>query len=272
MELVAERQRLADALPCRAKGLVGVADRFSGGSSVVLVFDHHEAIRLHRRISALYVGICKERMAMAEAGGTMSVLAAQRWQSNAYLIADVAKLGYLDGSVLDVTYGLGVFWQQWRPESLTACDLDVDKSPMGVSVDFTDLPFDDRSFNAVVFDPPYKLNGTPTESVDSRYGVHQRSTWQDRHTLICNGIDECARVSKRIVLLKCMDQVVSGHKRWQTIEFTNHAATKGLDLIDRFDLLVNPRPQPSNRRQLHAQGNYSTLLVFEQSRNSKSTA
>lgn len=194
----------------------------------------------------------------------MSVLSAQRWRSNAHLIADVATLGYLDGTVLDVTYGLGVFWQQWQPDELTACDLDVAKSPFGKSVDFTQLPFDDHSFDVVVFDPPYKLNGTPTHGVDSRYGVHERTTWQDRHVLIHKGIDECARVARRFVLLKCMDQVVSGRKRWQTIEFTNYATQKGLHLVDRFDLLVNPRPQPANRRQVHSQGNYSTLLVFKQ--------
>ena len=191
------------------------------------------------------------------------ILSAQRWPNNAEMIADVAKLGYLDGDVLDVTYGYGNFWNTWVPESLTACDLNIELSPLGVSVDFTDLPFGDSSFDAVVFDPPYKLNGTPTPSVDRRYGVHEPTTWQDRHQLIRDGLSECARVSKRYVLLKCMDQVCSGKKRWQTIEFTNHAEALGFRLDDRFDLLNRPRPQPSGRRQLHAQVNYSTLLVFK---------
>ena len=63
-----------------------------------------------------------------------------------------------------------------------------------------------------------------------------------------------------------MDQVEAGQKRWQTFDFTTVAIGRGLRLVDRFDMLTTPRPQPPGRRQLHAQGNYSTLLVFEKER------
>lgn len=195
----------------------------------------------------------------------MAILTATAWPTNADLIADVAKLGYLDGSVLDVTYGYGVFWQKFKPDDFTACDIDPEKSPIGHSVDFRCLPISwRREFDTVVLDPPYKLNGTPTDSVDERYGVHLASTWQDRYANIMAGMNECMAVTRKYLLLKCMDQVVSGKKRWQTIDFVNHACGYGkMELVDRFDMLVTPRPQPEGRRQLHAQGNYSTLLVFE---------
>jgi hypothetical protein len=194
----------------------------------------------------------------------VTVLTATAWKSNAELIEDVAKMGYLDGRVLDVTYGRGTFWKNWRPADLTACDLDPDKSPIGRSVDFTDLPLEwSRAFDAVVLDPPYKLNGRPNAAVDERYGVETRSSWQDRHRLVKDGIRSCASVTRRYLLLKCKDQVVGGGKRWQTFEFTNCAATYGLVLEDRFDMLVTPRPQPKGRRQVHTQSNYSTLLVFK---------
>ena len=200
----------------------------------------------------------------------MSILAAQRWTSNAEMIADVAKLGYLEGLVLDCTYGMGTFWQVWCPDLLVGTDLDPAKSPdSAYGVDFTSTHFNDGAFESVVFDPPYKLNGTPDPNVDTRYGVHIPSRWQARHQLIRDGISECARITNHYVLLKCMDQVVSGKKRWQTIEFTNHAATVGLDLVDRFDFLVTPRPQPEGRRQVHAQQNYSTLLVFSKRKASR---
>ena len=121
----------------------------------------------------------------------------------------------------------------------------------------------------MVLDPPYKLNGTPTGSshekrgFDYRYGTDKPAPWQDRYRLITEGLMECSQVARRYVLLKCMDQVVSGKKRWQTIDFTVTARECcGLELVDRFDLLVTPRPQPEGRRQVHAQSNYSTLLVF----------
>lgn len=194
----------------------------------------------------------------------MTIFTATKWPTNAELIEDVAKLGYLDGRVADVTYGYGTFWKRWRPYELYATDLDAAKSPLrGESVDFTNLPYSDSEFDAVVFDPPYKLNGTPTDSVDERYGVHVVKSWQDRYELIYKGLDECCRVSKRYVLLKCQDQVCGGKKRWQTLDFANHANWNKWRLEDRFDMLVTPRPQPGGRRQVHAQVNYSTLLVFE---------
>ena len=40
---------------------------------------------------------------------TATICTATPWNSNAELIADVERLGYLPGTVLDPTYGLGNF-------------------------------------------------------------------------------------------------------------------------------------------------------------------
>lgn len=194
----------------------------------------------------------------------MTVLAATAWPTNAHMIEDVAELGYLGGDVLDCTYGYGTFWKRWRPKVLIGCDLDPAKSLIGYSVDFTALPGPwSESFDAVVFDPPYKLNGTPTDAVDERYGVHVVRTWQDRLDLIEAGIYECVRVlkPKGYLLIKCQDQVCSGQVRWQTRIFADHAEDCGTTLVDRFDMLGG-RPQPEGRRQVHARRNMSTLLVL----------
>lgn len=193
------------------------------------------------------------------------VMAFGEWPSNAELIADCARLGYLHAGwrTLDPTYGHGTFWKLWRPDDLVACDLDPAKSLIGRAVDFTALPFPDRYFDAVVFDPPYKLNGTPDEAIDQRYGVHEPTRWQDRMALCRRGIEECARVlGEGYLLVKCMDQVCSGRKRWQTDEFTKHAERCGLGKVDRFDFPTY-RPQPNGRRQIHARCNTSSLLVFQ---------
>lgn len=192
----------------------------------------------------------------------MTILAYAKRASNAELIAEVAQLGYLrpEWLTLDPTYGYGTFWKQWRPDRLVACDLDPSKSELG-PVDFTALPFRSQAFDAVVFDPPYKLNGTPS-APDERYGVHVPARWQDRMQLICDGISECLRVARRVGLIKCQDQVVSGEVRWQTRIFADHAEAQGFRLVDRLDLLGH-RPQPEGRRQVHARRNSSTLLIFE---------
>ena len=67
---------------------------------------------------------------------------------NATLIAAVAPL-YLTGSVLDVTYGRGMWWRRFSPATFGKHDLALD------GVDFRDLPDEDGSWDAVCFDPPY---------------------------------------------------------------------------------------------------------------------
>lgn len=189
------------------------------------------------------------------------------WENNAELIADCARLGYLHDLwlTLDPTYGLGRFWAAWRPRFLTACDLDPAKSPLGQSVDFTAMPFDDASFDAVVFDPPYKLNGTGgSHASDAGYGVANSVRWQDRHALIIDGITECVRVLAPggMLLVKCQDQVCSGQVRWQTRIFADHAESLGCRLVDQLHL-QSYRPQPPGRSQKHSRRNYSTLLVLK---------
>lgn len=197
----------------------------------------------------------------------MTVYSMDRYPTNAELICAARDLGYLndDYLILDPTFGLGVFWKAWQPQHFFSSDLDPTKAgSVGEAADFTNLPWEDDSFDAVVFDPPYKLNGTPS-GTDERYGVHLPTRWQDRMRLCRDGITECLRVLKPrgFLLVKCMDQVVSGAKVFQTDNFTHHAQSMGAVKVDQLHMQVNPRPQPAGRRQVHSQGNYSTLLVFK---------
>ena len=200
----------------------------------------------------------------------MTVMARGDWNTNAEMLVDVARLGYLPAEddesklVLDPTYGLGRWWTLYRPKNLAYSDANPARSHMGDAADFRQLPWPNCTFDTVAFDPPYKLNGTPTEDgMDWAYGVDERASWQSRHQLIRDGITECLRVTKRrgYLLVKCQDQVCSGQVRWQTIEFTNHAGEHGAKLVDSF-LFPGYREQPPGRRQVHARRNYSTLLVF----------
>lgn len=193
------------------------------------------------------------------------IMSVDTWTDNGHLIADAGKLGYIYGEVLDPTYGYGTFWNQFKPDGLVACDLDPEKNPLGDHpVDFTDLPWPDNSFDTVVFDPPYKLNGTPTADVDERYGVHVYTRWQDKMKLIRRGVLECARVTRDMLLVKCQDQVCSGQMVWQTDVVTNllcRSLNRSFRKVDRFDF-VSYRAQPATRSQKHARHNASQLLVF----------
>lgn len=190
------------------------------------------------------------------------IYSAYPYKSNAHLIAACAELGYLQREwlTLDPTYGKGTFWKAWRPDMLLREDIETGQ-------DFTAMPYVEGFFDAITFDPPYKLNGTPTQGVDSRYGVGEYSSWQDRIALMKRGQKECARVLKKggYLLTKCQDQVVSGKKVWQTDIMTNQAAHDGLTKVDRLDMLTTPRPQPHSR-QCHSRTNYSTMLIFQKNK------
>lgn len=193
---------------------------------------------------------------MVEAG---IIYSASYWPTNSHLIADCARLGYIKGLTLDATYGLGNFWKVVRPRKLVG----VDKyTPADVSADFTRLPFADKTFETVVFDPPYKLNGTSYESGDSKYGVDKPATWQERLQLMQLGMRECHRVLARkgYLLFKCQNQVAWSKKRWQVDMFSNEGYVLGLEKVDQFSFLTNPRPQPMAQKR--SRQNYSSLLVF----------
>jgi hypothetical protein len=183
--------------------------------------------------------------------------------NNAELIRDCAALGYIHGYVLDMTYGLGRFWKSYRPDRLLTNDLDR-TTDADTHKDFTDLPFRSGAFDTVVFDPPYKLNGTGgSHASDRGYGVANKGSIRSRHGLIKLGMSEGSRVLARggHMLVKCQDQVCSGRKVWQTHEFTKYGEWLGLALVDQMHV-QGYRPQPTGRRQVHSRGDYSTLLVF----------
>lgn len=190
--------------------------------------------------------------------------------TNALLMADCHTLGYLPEPVLDLTYGLGKFWTEYRPERLVTNDLHTDAAThridwtRPIAAEFVLMLTAIIDWGAVVFDPPYKLNGKPDPDVDRRYGVDQMVSAHDRWEAIKAGLDTAFSLAPRYVLVKLQDQVNAGRKTWQTYAAHGHVILEhGEDyrLVDQLHVR-SYRAQPPGRRQLHARQDYSTLMVW----------
>lgn len=189
------------------------------------------------------------------------ILSSVQHGTNADLIAAVAPL-YLQGAVLDVTFGRGLWWRRFRPAVFVHHDLSD-------GVDFRDLPHADDSFDAVCFDPPYVPQGgasTKARAADYRdaFGLLSRSElalW----ALIAPGLVECARVVRPggFVLVKCTDYVASSRLTLGHVKMLVLADSVGLAC---HDLIVhNTGSGPGGHNIFtpkRARRHHSYLLVF----------
>lgn len=65
------------------------------------------------------------------------------------------------------------------------------------------------------------------------------------------------------LLVKCMDQVVSGQVRFQRDAVTERAEAAGLEKVEELGRMCEPRWQDPERGQKNAAANFSSLLIFE---------
>jgi opacity protein-like surface antigen len=185
---------------------------------------------------------------------------------NAELLAAVAPL-YLTGSVLDVTYGYGGWWERFQPEPFAWHDLKAD------GVDCRELPEEASSWDTVCFDPPYVEAGTPGWAGHARFGgAHRGGDFFDRFglgtsgvlALLADGTMEACRVARRFVLVKCMEFVSGGKFKDGPTVATLAAADAGWHLHDRIVHYSGGGIGGSHRTYtvLRAARAHSYLLVF----------
>ena len=75
--------------------------------------------------------------------------------SNASLLADCLDIYAKDGwTIADVTYGKGVFWRNVNKDNYKLLESDIQ-----TGTDFCRLPYDDKSIDLLILDPPYMHGG-----------------------------------------------------------------------------------------------------------------
>lgn len=189
-------------------------------------------------------------------------------RTNAQAVAELATLGLCPEPVIDLTYGRGKFWTQHRPADLTTNDLRTDAD---LCQDYREpWPVQMRHrFSTVVFDPPYKLNGTPTD--DDRYGVDEPATLADRLRDFEIGLEHARTLVAPggFLWVKYMDQVACGRMQWQSDLVRDVLSAYELTREARMFVHTGARPQ---RSQVRARNNYSTLEVWRPGSGTKEKA
>jgi ubiquinone/menaquinone biosynthesis C-methylase UbiE len=105
--------------------------------------------------------------------------------------------------ILDACCGSKMFWfdknnkdvlfMDNNPRNEELCDGRKLIVEPDVVADFKDMPFDENSFNLVVFDPPHLINVGEKSWMFKKYGKLKKETWASD---IKKGFDECMRVLK----------------------------------------------------------------------------
>lgn len=106
-------------------------------------------------------------------------------------------------TILDMCCGSRMFWfdkqdpravfSDIRSENHTLCDGRALEIKPDVVADFRNLPFDDESFNLVVFDPPHLERCGPNGWQGKKYGILNKDTWRED---LAGGFSEAFRVLK----------------------------------------------------------------------------
>lgn len=106
--------------------------------------------------------------------------------------------------VLDACCGGRMFWwDKSHPDTLFMDCREVNKGAFANNwnpnwcikpekiADFRNMPFKDKEFKMVVFDPPHLISGSMKSVINTKYGLLNRDTWKED---IVAGFTECWRV------------------------------------------------------------------------------
>jgi hypothetical protein len=174
--------------------------------------------------------------------------------------------------ILDATVNGGRFWKgSSRP--VTGMDIDPRHNP-DVLGDNTDMPFEDVSFDVVVYDPPHIPNQGRDKSKDfnRRFGLVYRSSKENKYTFSHTFppfLREAHRILVRegILLAKIADYVHHHQYQWAHIEFINAARAVGFTPCDciikiRKSPIIDPRWKVAH----HSRRQHCYWLVFRKSK------
>lgn len=194
---------------------------------------------------------------------------------NGDLFSKTFSLYVPDGSaVMDMTWGLGVFWKKIEQSKYRLIRNDIDPERGDIHQDFRCTGFQANEFYAIVLDPPYAsrggVRGLKSSIIDRGYNnrakafelgiIGNEKTMQ----FYKDGMKEAYRIlhSKGVLFVKCMDEIMGGKQCRNHITIWKYALELGFIDEDLFVLVQKSAPTMRHDYQLHARKNNSFLWVF----------
>jgi hypothetical protein len=196
---------------------------------------------------------------------------------NAEIFPKILELHVPDGAIIaDITWGKGVFWNCVDTNKYTLWATDI-----AMGVDCRDLPYDDNSFDCIVFDPPY-MEGFFRKNKDEKAGSGTHYSFRDAYSngdevsangkwhaavteLYHQGGLEAYRVlkNKGVLIVKCQDEVSANRQYLTHVEIINYYESIGFYTKDLFIVVRKNKPGVTRlKKQVHARKNHSYFLVF----------
>lgn len=211
---------------------------------------------------------------------TSNVITSCHLGDNSGIFPQILDLHVPKGSVVaDITYGRGVFWKNVPRSDYTLLESDL---KLGTAWD--NLPHDDQSVDALVFDPPY-MEGLYRPSKDSLAGSGTHQSFQDAystgeaqtkkperkyHDAVLQAYLSVIPEVKRLLrpsgkfIVKCQDEVSANRQKLTHVELIWAYEHQGFYCKDLFVVMRTNAPVVSRLiKQEHARKSHSYFLVFE---------
>lgn len=173
--------------------------------------------------------------------------------------------------ILDATYNVGRFWKG-STRKVIGLDINPKFRPTVVG-DNRDMPFEDSSFDVVVYDPPHVPNQGKDKKKDftTRFGLVVKSLrggGNNLNHLYDPFVREAYRVLRPegVLLCKITDYIHCHSYQWAHIAFMQAAAAAGFLACDcivkvRSGSIIDPRWKKAS----HARRHHCYWLVFRKS-------
>ncbi len=173
--------------------------------------------------------------------------------------------------ILDATVNGGRFWRGSK-RKIVGVDIDCSHRP-SIVADNTKMPFADRRFDVVVYDPPHVPNQGKDDQKDftTRFGLGERSEKEHGYNfayLYPAFVQEAYRVlrAEGILLCKITDYVHNHQYQWAHVDFLQAATAAGFRACDCIiKVRKGPIVDPKWKTAHHSRRQHCYWLVFRKS-------